>query len=113
MCTPEAFMEHVDYVLMNTVMKECITSPPPPDTGVLFFRQNTFNRTLSLPHYQNKTKSSKQGKCFPATAPHGSSIHRTVFASRPLAADDVKLPSKQALLDNYTRKIDKKFLRKD
>lgn len=119
MCSfnPEDFMRHVDYIMLNTVMKECISSPPQSDTGVFFYRQNTVNKTLTHPKCANKTNSNRigprTGKCFPAEAPYGSPMHRTVLGTRPLAADDVKLPSKQTLRENYTMKVDKKFLKKN
>ena len=107
------FMHHIDYVLMNTVMKECISSPPATDTSVLFYQQNTFNKTLTLPHYQKKENCQRPEKCFPTQAPYGSSTYRTVHATRPLTAVDVKLPSRKMLRQNYTLKLDKRFLRKD
>lgn len=112
MCPPKDFMKHVDYILMNKIMKEHLSSPPPPESGVLFYRQNQFNKPLAFP-IQQRNKCVRPGKCFPSTAPPGLSVYRTVFATRPRAEDDVQLPSRNNLYQNYTLKIDKKFLKKN
>lgn len=113
MCTPTDIMKHVDYIMMNTIMKEHLSSPPPPESGVLFYQQNHVNKTLTLPFYRKNHAGNRPGKCFPGPAPVGSSVHGTVYATRPRAKDDVQLPSHETLRQNYTLKVDKKFLRKE
>lgn len=120
MCTPTNDMKNFDFIRKNMWMKEYLSTPR-SDADPMFYQQNHVNKTLTLPFYR-KTFARKPHcyrdrtqKCFPATAPISCPpmVHRTVHAMRPRAATDVALPSRRALLANYTLKLEQKVKKSD
>lgn len=110
-----------DFILQNKMMKEHLALPP-SETSSVFYRQNQFNKPLSLPHFQFKGCLSdchcypqRRSRCFPNAAPISClpMVHRTKFASRPMTSNELRLPSRESLRKIYTIKLDKRFLRKD
>lgn len=119
MCSTPEFTKKFQYIRLNILMKEHLSSTF-SDADPMFYRQNTFNKTLTLPFYRKKFGKkigcypNRTEKCFPAKAPISCPpmVHRTVYSTRPKATNDVILPSRETLQKTYTLKIDKKFLKK-
>ena len=116
-------MKKFDFQLKNFMMKEHLASQR-SGADSLFYQQNTINKPFALPFYRKKNEANRSkcgsypcrsGRCFPAAAPltGGPKVHRTKGSERPRSPNDVKIPSHQTLLKNFTLKVDKRFLRKD
>lgn len=116
MCTPPEAMKKFEFAMKNQWMKEYLATPA-TDTDSLFYRQNTVNKTLTLPFYRHTdchgSKNTcgcypkRTSTCFPATAPLSCPpmLHRTKLAEAPRSPDDVILPSRATIVKNYTMKI--------
>lgn len=114
-------LQKFDFVLRNKMMKEHLALPP-SETSSIFYRQNEFNKPLSLPFFQFKDCHSvcncypqRRSRCFPTAAPISClpMVHRTRFSDRPLSGDEVRIPTRDSLRKTYTIKLDKRFLRKE
>ena len=120
MCTPADRMRKFHFILKNKAMKSHLALPP-STTSPIYYRQNTVNKTLTLPFYQFKGCLKSSGcyrkramKCFPTAGPFSCPpmLPRTKFAERPSSPNDVVIPTHKALIKAYTLKVDKRFLRK-
>lgn len=114
-------MQKFDFISRNKLMKEHLAQPP-SEASSMFYRQNEFNKPLSLPFFQFKGCQSvchcypqRRSRCFPAAAPISClpMVHRTKFAERPVSGDEVRIPTRDSVRKTYTIKLDKRFLRKE
>lgn len=114
MCSQERYMRMIDTYWINRLNEEHMAVPPKSGSYTIFYPRNQENKTWHMPAYL-PVYINPRSKCFgsPLGSPLGSCHPRTHVSARPLTSNEIQIPTRAMLRQNYTLKVDKRFLRKE